>query len=159
MTEKDRYQITADCAYVTVQTLTGTAVALGYRGAFVSPDDPKLQHLLDSGMVAKVDDGASIGVNAEGTTGPAETPAAGPTSVVSAVPYTDEQLKANADKAAADAKREAAKAKLPADGSAPHQNASEDVWVAYAVSKGLDEAESKKAGKAEIIKALSSGKA
>lgn len=43
--------------------------------------------------------------------------------------------KAKADAELAD-KRAAAKAKLPADGSAPHGNASKDVWVEYLAGKG-----------------------
>lgn len=149
-----QYQITADCAYITVQTATGTMTSLGFRGAPVSPDDPKLQHLLDSKMVAEVGGNASVGLNAEGGVGPAETPAIGPTNVVSAVPLTDEQAKEAADKAAAEAKQAAVKAKLPSDGSAPHANAPEAVWVEYAVVRGMDRGEAAKAGKEEIRKAL-----
>lgn len=45
---------------------------------------------------------------------------------------------------------------LPADGSAPPQNASKATWVAYAKSKGMDEAEAGKASKADLIAALKS---
>jgi hypothetical protein len=59
-----------------------------------------------------------------------------------------------------DAKREQAradaKAKLPADGSAPDGRAGKDVWVEYAVSKGMDRDEAEKADKADLVAALKS---
>jgi hypothetical protein len=55
-------------------------------------------------------------------------------------PERDPNAKADADKAKADAdlaeKRAAAKAKLPADGSAPDGRLGQPVWVEYLVSKG-----------------------
>jgi hypothetical protein len=56
--------------------------------------------------------------------------------------------------AARDKAREAAKAKLPADGTAPDGRAAKDVWVEYAVVKGMDRGEAEKADKAELIAAL-----
>lgn len=45
---------------------------------------------------------------------------------------------------------------LPPDGSAPPQNASKATWIEYAVSKGMDRAESAKSSKADLIAALKS---
>lgn len=52
----------------------------------------------------------------------------------------------------AETRRAEARAKLPADGSAPHANAGEPVWVEYAVKEGVDRAEAEKAGKDELRK-------
>lgn len=54
----------------------------------------------------------------------------------------------------AEAKQAEARSKLPVDGSAPHANAGEDVWIEYAVKQGLDRTEAAKAGKAELKKVL-----
>ncbi len=153
----DQYQLTADCAYLTTETATGRAKVLAYRGAYIAPDAPELKHLLDSGMAAKVGDGGGFGLNAEGGLGAAETPAEGPRSVVSATVPTTDTVSTSAD-ADAERRQAAARAKLPSDGSAPDGRASEDVWVEYAVARGMDRDEASKAGKEEIRKALSAQK-
>jgi len=138
-----QYQVTADCVYATVDTVTGKAKTLLYRGAFVSPDAPELRHLLDSKMVAKVGDDAGFGLNAEGGLGEATTPATGPTSVVSPSPLTAEDQET-------ERKRAEARAKLPTDGSTPDGRASNEVWVEYAVSQGVDRTEAEKASKDDL---------
>lgn len=154
----DQYQLTAECAYVTVDTATGRAKTLLYRGAFIAADSPELKHLLSVGMVEQVGKGASSGFNAEGGLGEATRSTDGPDSVVAPTLLTAEQEAERGAAAQADAetdrKRAAAKAKLPADGSAPHANAGQDVWVEYAVSKGLSREESEKASKDDLKAAL-----
>lgn len=54
------------------------------------------------------------------------------------------------------ARREAAAAKLPADGSAPDGRAAHEVWVEYAVRSGMDRTEAEKAPKSELVAALKS---
>jgi hypothetical protein len=58
--------------------------------------------------------------------------------------------KAKADAEVAD-KRAAAKAKLPSDGSAPHGNASKDVWVEYLAGRGYDYDELVKQDKSDLV--------
>lgn len=53
-----------------------------------------------------------------------------------------------------EAKRAAARAKLPGDGSAPDGRAGEDVWREYAVKQGMDRVEVEKASKADLVGAL-----
>jgi hypothetical protein len=65
----------------------------------------------------------------------------------------DPAAAATAVAAEVEARREAARAKLPADGSAPHHNAGEDVWREYAVVKGYDRDTVEKSSK-EDLKAL-----
>lgn len=64
---------------------------------------------------------------------------------------SDAAAMARADAEVAE-KRAAAKAKLPADGSAPHGNASRDVWVEFLAGKGYDYSElAKQENKADLI--------
>lgn len=68
---------------------------------------------------------------------------------IAAAPVQGNGLDADRDRS-----RTAAKAKLPTDGTAPHANAGKDVWVEYAVAKGMDRGEAEKADKADLIAAL-----
>jgi hypothetical protein len=165
----DRYQVVGECAHVNVVGIGGVAsVQLIYKGAFVPEgiDAARLKHLVDSGLVAKVE-GEPIAPNAAieqdpNTGAPLKaTPAVGrPDSGGDGVhaELTDEQRqaqrKAAEDNDAVEQKRAAARAKLPADGSAPHHNAATEVWIEYAVKQGLDRAESEKASKEDLRRAL-----
>ncbi len=62
------FQIVGDCAHVTVSSPTGPMVELRHKGALVSPDDPRLPHLLDAGLVAEVGGDATGGLDAQGRT-------------------------------------------------------------------------------------------
>lgn len=142
----DRYQVTAECAYVTVDTLHGRVKTLVYRDAFVPADAPELRHLLDSGMAAKVG-----GPDTAPDTKPAtETPSI--TGGSAETPSGDEP---DAD---VEAKRAEARAKLAELGGTPDGRSSEAVWVEYAVAQGLSREEAEKAGKTELIAALRRGK-
>lgn len=143
-------QIVGECAYVTQDTAAGRAKMLLMKGAVVSADVPEAKHLLSAGLAARVGGDASPGLDAAGE--PVLDPDAAGTGKAAAEQVEDDpDAKAAAE---AEAKREAARAKLPADGSAPHHNAGEDVWREYAVSKGMDRAEVEKASKDDLKAAL-----
>ncbi len=162
----DRYQVVGECAHVNTVGLGGVqAVQLIYKGAPVPEgiDPERLKHLLRQGLVAKVD-GEPIAPNAaieqDPNTGdplrPTQGEAAGGDGTHPTVSDDERQAqrKAAEDNDAAEQKRAAARAKLPADGSAPHHNAAPEVWVEYAVKQGLDRAEAEKASKEDLRKAL-----
>lgn len=138
----DLYQVTGECAFLTVRGAPRTLLLKG--AVFNAADVPEaeLKHNEESELVEKVD-GEPAGINSEGGLGPAETPATGPDSVVSVTPLTAEQQR-----------RRSAAAKLPADGSAPDGRAGQDVWVEYAVSKGMDRTEAEKASPKDLREAL-----
>ncbi len=152
MAEK-RYQVTAECAHVVTETAGGIrSQVLLYRGAFLPEDvaEDRIEFLLDSGLIGEA--GATpLAPNAAVQ----QDPRRGVDSVTSerlkggsdaevdaATRAAAEQAEADAEKAKADAevaeKRAAARAKLPADGSAPHGNAAQAVWVEYVVGRGQD---------------------
>lgn len=146
------YQVVGECAYVTVDGRQGHQKVLMYRGAVLPEGAPEIGHLLDMKLIEKVGDDDSAGVNAVGGVGAAESvegPGGG--SVVSSAPVTGQS-----DDEKTEAKRAAARAKLPADGSAPHHNAGKDQWVEYAVGKGVDRAEAEKVSVAELRQTLAS---
>lgn len=159
----DQYQVVGECAHVVVADVSGvSAMTLLYKGAPVPDgvDEKRLKHLIDSGLVAKVE-GVPLAPNAavqqDPTVGvPTSQPGAGDKTDSGSgdglhPTLTDEQREAQA-------KQADAKAKLPADGSAPHHNASDAVWVEYAVVRGMDRDEATKAGKEEIRKTLAAQK-
>ncbi len=140
-----------------------------YRGSVLDPkqvDPVDRDRLLAEGYVEwVVRDGETFRLAEDTRTGSAGDPVTvGDVAVVDpnedpgmlnvAPLKADESDSKDAD-AAAEAKRADARAKLPADGSAPDGRASEAVWVEYAVAQGLDRAEAEKAGKEELRKLLS----
>jgi len=151
------FQVVAECAHVTLTGPTGRATNLLLKGAMVPADAPELPRLLDLGFVAQVGADETGGVDASGVPAGAygiEVPANITSTPVAKSP---EQLAAEqeaAAKAQADAdlteKRAAARAKLPADGSAPDGRASQEVWVEFLVSKGSDYDSIKDVEKAEL---------
>ncbi len=166
----DRYQVTGECAHVVVTDHTGvSAVNLLYKGAFLPDgvDEKRLKHLLDTGLVGKVDGeplapNAAISAQAAGLDNPAGSnrdPEGGEASdsvhpPVLTAEQEEAQRQALTESAETQRRRDAAKAKLPADGSAPHHNAATEVWVEYAVKQGLSREESEKASKEDLKKAL-----
>ncbi len=150
----DKYQIVGECAHVVVTDHTGvSAVNLLYKGAFLPDgvDKDRLQHLLDTGLVAEVKDGEEIAPNAA----VAQDPAVG-------IPPLTAPADDTGDKGSGvpelTAEQQAARATLPADGSAPDGRAAHDVWVEYAVIQGLSREEAAKVSKDELRKALAGGK-
>lgn len=120
------FQVVGECAHATIDTAHGRTKVLLYKGAMVPGDAPELGHLLSTGLVAQVGEGETGGVNADGLT----------------LIEVEEQANTPTpeDEAAAKlaAEREAARAKLPPDGSMPHANAGQPVWVEYHVVQGGD---------------------
>lgn len=160
-----QYQVVAECAHATIQSPFGKSVQLLLKGAMVPADAPQLKHLLEIGSVAKVDEDETGGVDAGGIPAAAydaDVPAGVTTTPV---PKSDEQVQAEADAAEqskVDAevaeRRAAAKAKLPADGSAPDGRAADAVFVEYLVANGYGRDEVEKADRAELRNLASSVK-
>lgn len=154
----DRYQVVGECAHAVVTDHTGvSATTLLYKGAFLPDgiDEKRLKHLLDTGLVAKVD-GEPIAPNAAVD----QDPQVGiPPLAQPAKSEDDEDGKGGESGATPEptAEQKAAKAKLPADGSAPDGRAAHEVWVEYAVARGLDRTEAQKASREELRKALGKG--
>lgn len=143
------FQVTAECAYVTVDTPMGRSKTLLYKGATFSASAPEREHLEAGGMCAPFGDVAEgIGVNAEGDLGPATSDSTAIGSIVSSVTVAPD---VDSDEAA---KRTEAQAKLDEIGGTPDGRSSEAVWVEFAVREGLDFAEARKAGKEELRKVL-----
>lgn len=145
------YQVTAECVYATMDSVYGMTRQLLYKGALIPGDAKEIEHLVAGGMVAKVGGDDETGVNALGGIGVAESDEGAAGSVVTSGPIEPEFPSVGAPDERVEAVREAARAKLPADGSAPHANAGEPVWVEYAVKQGTDRAEAEKAGKSALV--------
>lgn len=165
MSNDSTYQIVGECAYVSNDTPSGRTRILMYKGALVPGNAPELQHLLSTGLVVKVGGEETGGVNADGlTTAEAEqvdgdaprrdadgvlTPSA---ASADPVPALSPSRTTTGDSDSTDARRAAARAKLPADGSAPDGRASKDVWVEYHVAQGGSYDDLVKQDKAELVK-------
>ncbi len=145
------YQVTAECVYATMDSRYGLTRQLLYKGALIPGDAKEIEHLVEHGLVAKVGGGDETGINAVGTLGAAETDQGAAGSVVTSSPAVATPSAEPSTGEKAEAVREAARAKLPADGSAPHPNAGEAVWIEYAVKQGTDRTEAEKAGKAALV--------
>lgn len=139
MTMTATYQVVGECAHATIDTPHGRAKVLLYKGALVPAEAPELKHLLSTGLVEQVGDDETGGVNADGiTVVEAERKAE------SENPEADAAAKLAAD-------REAARAKLPADGSMPDGRASQAVWVEYHVAQGGDYEELSRQDKPTLV--------
>ncbi len=120
----------------------GKAKTLLYKGAPVAADCPELEHLLSTGLVAKVDDASGPGLNADGGLGPSRPPETPAAPASGPVDDPDEVRRADA------------RQKLAEMGGTPDGRSSEAVWVEYAVTQGLDRVEAEKVGKDELRKVL-----
>jgi hypothetical protein len=161
-----RYQVVGECAHVEVVDISGvSAINLLYKGAFLPDgvDEARLRHLLDVGLVAEVGE-VPIAPNASIEQDPTvgiPTPTAGDADADGAgdggagvKPATG----SSPEDRETERRRADAKAKLPADGSAPDGRASTETWVEYAVVQGLDRDEASKASKSDLMAALKRGK-
>jgi hypothetical protein len=153
------YQVVAECAHVSIDGPLGRTVQLLYKGAIVPAQAPQLQRLAELGFVAEVGKEETGGVNADGVPAGAFTTEV-PEGVTSTpVEKTEEQKRADAesgakaktDREVAD-RRAAAKAKLPTDGSAPHANAGQSVWVEYLVARGSNYDDIATADKDDLVR-------
>ncbi len=139
------YRVTGAFVQVTSAGPTGEQKIALYQGAILPGDVPadEVRHHLSVNMIEQV--GADEGP----TGGPLE--AVLPPSLTQPAPATPG---VSAEAGAEDPERAKAREKLPADGSAPHRNTAEAVWVEYAVTKGYDYDAAKAAGKDELVKLL-----
>ncbi len=137
------YRVTGAFVQVTSAGPTGEQKVALYQGAILPGDVPadEIRHHLSVNMIEQV--GADEGA----TTGPLE--AVLPPSLVQPAPAVP-GVSAEAE----DPERAKAREKLPADGSAPHRNAAEAVWVEFAVARGHSLADARAAGKDELVKLL-----
>ncbi len=156
---EDRYQVLSEGVFAQTRDSQGLTWRLFEKGAIIPGGTENLKHLLECGYVVKVGDEATGGVDAAGVPSGAYDVRV-PEGVTSTpVERTEEQRKADAEaaeKAAADAelesKREAARAKLPEDGSAPDGRAAQSVWVEYMVkTQDASYEDVKDATKADLI--------
>lgn len=135
-----QYRVIGHCALFTADTAQGPMRVMVYRGKPV-PDgatDEEIRHNLSVGLIAPL--------------GEAEPLPELPSPAADATSPTDGS---GGDSVPADdPERVKAREKLPEDGSAPHVNAGEAVWVEYAVTRGYDYEAAKAAGKAELVKLL-----
>ncbi|MFG1846765.1 hypothetical protein [Micromonospora carbonacea] len=153
------YQIVGECAYVSTDTPSGRTRVLMYKGALVPGNAPELKHLLDSGLVVKVGGGETGGVNADGLTATeaddldGDAPRRDSDGVLTSTYSSGEQPTGDQSGAdSTDTKRAAAQAKLPKDGSAPHPNAGQPVWVEWHVAQGGNYDDLAKQDKADLVK-------
>lgn len=140
MADLKRYQVISACALIPVTEPGGTTVIRTlYRGHVfdADPADLKVAHNAESGYIAEIGAKAVAGVDNSGTPLVDDKPTVGGGNPGDPVALNDPGV-VNDEAHQVAAKREAAKAKLPADGTAPHGNATHETWVEYAVVKGYD---------------------
>lgn len=176
MADRKRYQVIAECAHVVTVTTGVRSQVLLYKGAFL-PDDvdqDRLDFLLGGKFIAEegavpvapnaaVVQDPRLGVDSvtpdvlRGET-PAEVehPSSDAAEQVAEVAVTEGRIDKAATPPGEDPevaqKRAAARAKLPADGSAPKASNGQDVWVEYHVAQGGDYADLAKQDRDELIK-------
>ncbi len=159
----DRYQVIGECAHVVIQDVSGvSAMTLLYKGAFVPDgvDEARLKHLVDSHLVAKVEDvplAPNAAVGQDPTVGiPTSNPdgggseSEGPGGDGLHPVLTEEQRQRQREAAEAEQKQADARAQLPSDGSAPDGRKSDAVFVEYLVARGYDRGEVEKASGTEL---------
>lgn len=138
-------------AALTLVIPTGGVGRYVYSGALVDPDEVgelEAERLVDEQYLRWVTVGEDGTVRPDDAEGDAPAESAG--APAKAGNPHDGTL---SDEPEVLARREAAKAKLPQDGSAPDGRASKDVWVEYAVTKGYSRSEVEKSDR-DDIKAL-----
>lgn len=150
----DVYQVVAECAHVTMNSLYGRQQQLVLKGALVPADAPELPRLLAIGYVAKTSSADTGGLDADGVPAAAydaDVPSGVTSTPVAAAAEREAQTEqVHADQELAE-KRATAAAKLPADGSAPAKNAAAAVWVEYLAGKGYSYDELIKQDKSDLL--------
>jgi hypothetical protein len=160
-----RYQVVSAAVIVPVDRGDGPVIHTLYRGMVFDgdPTNVRVAHNAESGYIVEIGADAVAGVDAAGTPLVDDKPTVGDGNPGDPVPTFDpgvvneqahravaqagdEQAKADA----VEAKRAAAAAKLPADGSAPDGRAATEVWVEYAVRQGYDRETVEKSSKDDI---------
>lgn len=139
------FRVVGACAQVPTTTQAGATIVTLYQGAVLPGDvDPaRLRHLLDVGLVEEVAD--LDAPYPAGVDTPSQIASVGGQPVVSGVD------------SATEARRAAAREKLPADGAVPKATHGEDVWVEYAVTQGVDRGEAERLGKGELMRRFKAG--
>lgn len=134
-----RYQVLSAAVVVPVATADGTVLQTLYRGSVLEadPTDLKVKHNADAGYITEIGEKAVAGVDNSGTPLVDDKPTVGDGNPGDPAALNDPGV-VNDEAHQVSARRQAAAAKLPADGSAPDGRASEDVWREYAVAKGYD---------------------
>jgi hypothetical protein len=163
MADTKRYQVVSAAVIVPVDRGDGPVIHTLYRGMVFDgdPTNTRVAHNAESGYIVEIGADAVAGVDAAGTPLVDDKPTVGDGNPGDPVPMFDpgvvnEQahqpvVAAKPDTGAdVDAKRQAAAAKLPADGSAPDGRAAHEVWVEYAVRKGYDRETVEKSSKDDI---------
>jgi hypothetical protein len=153
------YQVSGHMATVRTMTSSGFMWITLYRGSILPPDaDPdRIKHLLDVNLIRKVEDGTAAGVDAAGAAiahPPVDKVSEGvktPEGDEGAAQTEEPELPPPADETEREARREAARAKLPTDGSAPDGRASQQVWAEYAVRNGYDRGMVETTTKADLV--------
>lgn len=139
------YQVTGECAHVTVSSAAGVNTVLLYKGAFL-PDNTtseRINHLLSAGLIKQVDGD------------PAKAPVAANPSLTPEQAGTEDKVKPAKASGAADdevaARRKAAQEKLDSMDGVPDGRASKDVLVEYLVRQGGNYDDLAKADKADLV--------
>lgn len=131
-----RYQVIGHCAHATTRGSSGRVRQLFFKGQLLPEDTPgqEIRHLLSVNLIKPVGAPATPTVSASAAQPVTDTPVGQPTlteaeitATAPANPATDTEV---------EAKRAAARAKLPTDGSRPDGRAAQAVWVEYLVTKG-----------------------
>lgn len=149
------YRVTGAFVQVTSAGPTGTQKIALYQGAILPGDVPaeEIRHHLSVGMIEQVgDDEGPVGEPLLAPPPPGTVPTGFPAGTAGdPANGTPPAAVTGGDSVAYDdPERVKAREKLPPDGSAPHPNAGEAVWVEYAVAKGYSFEAVRDAGKDQI---------
>lgn len=132
-----QYQVVRELGSFTANTVTGRMKVTVYAPGMV-PDgatDAEIRHHLAMGLIRPV------GAAPQQEPQPAREPASTATAQVEVLSE----------------ERQAARAKLPEDGSLPHPNAGKPVWVEAAVDRGYSFEAANAVEKAELVALLKQG--
>lgn len=125
-------------------TLTGGRPVYVYKGGVLPAGTANVEHLVAMGLVESTSErGAAAAAREAGIAlGAVEQPGPAPSERTPVRAHEEGDAEA--------------RAKLPADGSAPALSAGKPVWVEYAVAQGMDRQAASEASKDDLIKALRS---
>lgn len=130
-----QYQVVGHCAHIKTRDDSGQWLTMLLpKGALLPADVPRdrIDHLLSVALIEQV---GAAGPAIPGAAVPAVTAQPSPSEVpdlggAAGDPPTTTPFN--------DPERVAARAKVPADGSLPHHNAGQPVWVEFLAAKGYD---------------------
>lgn len=167
MADGKRYVVVGHCVTVDTFTDAGYQRIMFYRGQTL-PEDVRaeqIRHNLDVNLIAEVSGSEQAGVDSAGAAvagderagefdgDPGERfDAANSTTPEQGAQGTPEDTTRRSEADATEARRAAARAKLPADGSPPKASNGQDVWVEYHVAQGGNYDDLVKQDKPELIR-------